>query len=107
MGTGLALSEQRIIDRRSGRVLNANLEGYKLAGVADIPDIEILLTEVHAGNNSTGAIGIGEPATIPTAAAIANATFDAIGAPVRSLPLTPDVVLAAMDAASGAKGGAA
>jgi xanthine dehydrogenase YagR molybdenum-binding subunit len=97
MGTGMALCEQRFMDRRTGRVLNANLEGYKLPGVSDIPDIKVILTEVHTGANNTGAIGIGEPATIPTAAAIANAVFDAVGEPVRSLPLTPDRVLAAIE----------
>ena len=63
----------------------------------DVPEIDILLTEVHTGANSTGAIGIGEPATIPTAAAIAGAVMDAIGAPVRSLPITPDRVLDALN----------
>ncbi len=101
MGAGMALSEQRVMDARSGRVLNANLEGYKVATVADVPDIQILLTQVHAGNNNTGAIGIGEPATIPTAAALATAVFDALGAPVRALPLTPDRVLAALGVVPG------
>jgi xanthine dehydrogenase YagR molybdenum-binding subunit len=106
MGTGMALCEQRVIDRRTGRVLNPNLEAYKLAGVSDIPEIDIILTEVHTGANNTGAIGIGEPATIPTAAAIANAVYDAVGEPVRSLPLTPDRVLDALERFE-KKGGAA
>jgi xanthine dehydrogenase YagR molybdenum-binding subunit len=94
LGTGYALTEQRVMDRDLGVMLNPNFEAYKPCGALDVPDIEILLTEVAAGNNSTGAIGIGEPATIPTAAAIANAVGDALGAHVRSLPLTPDRVLA-------------
>lgn len=99
MGLGMALCEERCIDRRSGRVLNADLEGYKLAGFGDLPDIEVLITEVHTGANNTGCVGIGEPATIPTAAAVANAVFDALGSPVRRLPLIPARVLAALDGA--------
>lgn len=97
LGTGYALTEQRIMDRDLGVMLNANLEQYKACGAIDCPEIEIILTEVAAGNNSTGAIGIGEPATIPTAAAIANAVGDALGVHVRSLPLTPDRVLDAIE----------
>lgn len=93
LGTSYALMEQRVMDRSSGLMLNPNLETYKIAGARDIPQIEVALTEVYTGANNTGAIGIGEPATIPTAAAIACAVFNATGAPVRSLPLTPDRVL--------------
>ncbi len=96
LGTSYALLEERVMDRDFGRMLNPNLESYKIAGPRDIPDIEVVLTDVYAGNNSTGAIGIGEPATIPTAAAIACAVFDALGVPVRSLPITPAKVLAAL-----------
>ena len=96
LGTSYALMEQRIMDNKRGVMLNPNLENYKIAGALDIPDIEVVFTEVHTGANNTGAIGIGEPATIPTAAAIACALFNAIGKPVRDLPLTPDRVLAAL-----------
>jgi xanthine dehydrogenase YagR molybdenum-binding subunit len=106
MGTSYALTEQRVMDRTHGVMLNADLESYKIAGVRDIPrKIDVVFTEVHTGANNTGAIGIGEPATIPTAAAIACAVYDAIGAPVRDLPLTPDRVLAALGAVP-ARGGA-
>lgn len=98
-GTSYALVEQRIMDRSHGVMLNANLEQYKIAGARDVPrQIDVVFTEVHTGANNTGAIGIGEPATIPTAAAIACAVFDALGVPVRDLPLTPDRVLAALGA---------
>jgi len=96
LGTSYALMEQRVMDSKRGVMLNANLESYKIAGALDIPEIEVVFTEVHTGANNTGAIGIGEPATIPTAAAIACALYNAIGAPVRDLPLTPDRVLAAL-----------
>jgi xanthine dehydrogenase YagR molybdenum-binding subunit len=96
LGTSYALMEQRVMDSKRGVMLNPNLESYKIAGALDVPGIEIVFTEVHTGANNTGAIGIGEPATIPTAAAIACALFNAIGKPVRDLPLTPDRVLAAL-----------
>jgi xanthine dehydrogenase YagR molybdenum-binding subunit len=95
-GVSYALMEQRVMDNDAGRMLNPNLEQYKICGARDVPEIEVVLTEVYTGANNTGAAGIGEPATIPTAAAIACAVFDAIGQPVRSLPITPDKVLAAL-----------
>jgi xanthine dehydrogenase YagR molybdenum-binding subunit len=97
LGVGYALMEQRIMDPGLGVVLNANLEQYKPCGAKDVPKISIVLTEVHSGNNSTGAYGIGEPATIPTAAAIANAVGDALGVHVRSLPITPAKILDALE----------
>jgi xanthine dehydrogenase YagR molybdenum-binding subunit len=97
-GASYALLEERVLDPVSGRMLNPNLETYKIVGARDVPNIEILLTEVHTGANNTGAVGIGEPATIPTAAAIACAVYDALGVPVRSLPLTPRRVLDALQA---------
>lgn len=96
LGTSYALLEERVMDDDTGRMLNANLESYKILGAKDLPQIDIILTEVFTGNNNTQAVGIGEPATIPTAAAIACALFDALGTPVRSLPLTPDKVLTAL-----------
>jgi xanthine dehydrogenase YagR molybdenum-binding subunit len=96
LGTSYALMEERVLDPDLGRMLNANLESYKIAGARDVPEIEVMLTEVHPGANNTGAVGIGEPATIPTAAAIACAVHDALGTAVRSLPITPAKVLAAL-----------
>jgi xanthine dehydrogenase YagR molybdenum-binding subunit len=92
MGIGYALYEQRIMDARSGVVLNPNFETYKLTGAADTPDIELILLDMP----ERGVIGVGEPATVPTAAAIANAVANALGVRVTSLPITPDKVLAAL-----------
>ncbi len=79
-------------------MLNPNLEEYKLPTVADIPPIQ------HAGvnlpdpdANPTGAKGIGEPPLVPTAPAIANAIFDAVGIRLDRLPFTPARVLAALE----------
>lgn len=92
MGMGYALYEGRVMDDLSGVVLNPNFETYKLPGIADVPDIEIVLLNMP----ERGVIGIGEPATVPTAAAIGNAVANAIGARVCSLPITPSKVLAAL-----------
>jgi len=92
MGMGYALYEERVMDDLSGVVLNPNFETYKMPGIADVPEIEIVLLNMP----ERGVIGIGEPATVPTAGAIANAVANAIGARVSSLPITPAKVLAAL-----------
>ncbi len=92
MGIGYALYEERVMDKNSGVALNPNFETYKLTGLADVPEIEIVMLDFP----ERGVIGIGEPVTIPTAAAIANAVANAIGVRVSSLPITPQRVLAAL-----------
>jgi xanthine dehydrogenase YagR molybdenum-binding subunit len=92
MGIGYALYENRVVDRATGVVLNPNLETYKVPGFGDLPPIDIVLLDMP----ERGVIGIGEPVTIPTASAIANAVANAIGVRVTSLPITPDKVLAAL-----------
>jgi xanthine dehydrogenase YagR molybdenum-binding subunit len=78
-------------------MLNPNVEEYKIAGALDCPDIESIVLPVWEGVNNTQSTGIGEPATVPTAAAIANAVSHAVGAPIKRLPITPEVVLAAVE----------
>jgi xanthine dehydrogenase YagR molybdenum-binding subunit len=92
MGMGYALYEERVMDPLSGVLLNPNFETYKLASLADVPEIDVVLLDMP----ERGVIGIGEPATIPTAAAIANAVANALGVRVTSLPITPPKVLAAL-----------
>ena len=92
MGMGYALYEERVMDDLSGVVLNPNFETYKLPGIADVPEIEVILVNMP----ERGVIGIGEPSTVPTAGAIANAVANALGVRVSSLPITPDKVLAAL-----------
>ena len=80
-----ALFEDRILDRRTGQMVNPNMEWYLLAGMSDIPPIEVRLKNMP----ERGVVGRGEPPTVPTAAAVALAVRNAIGCSVRSLPLTP------------------
>jgi len=89
MGLGFALYEERILDSQTGVVLNPTFETYKLPGAADIPEIDVILQDMP----ERGVIGIGEPVTIPTAAAIANAVSNAIGKRVTRLPITPPRIL--------------
>jgi xanthine dehydrogenase YagR molybdenum-binding subunit len=96
-GISFALFEDKLLDRNVGAMVNPNLEMYKVLGTADMPHIEPVLWS----EGQTGVRSLGEPPTVPTAGAVACAVYNAIGAPVRHLPLTPDKVLAAM------KGGAA
>jgi xanthine dehydrogenase YagR molybdenum-binding subunit len=95
---GFALSEERFLDRATGRVMNANLENYKVPTVRDVP-AKITVKFVDRPDrkaNNLGAKGLGEPPIIPTAAAIANAVANATGARVRHAPLTRARVLEAL-----------
>jgi xanthine dehydrogenase YagR molybdenum-binding subunit len=95
-GLSYALYEQRHVDVPTGHVMNANLDQYKVAGARETPEIEVMLLDQYLGKSGTDASGIGEPANVPTAAAIANAIYNAIGVRVRELPMRPPVVLAAL-----------
>lgn len=96
-GISYALYEDRILDQNTGHMVNHTLDTYKAPYAADIPEIDILLLEDYNAKSSTDAYGIGEPANIATAAAIANAVYDAIGVRIREIPLTPDKVLKALN----------
>jgi len=93
MGLGYALTEERFMDSQTGRMNNPSLLYYKVPGTMETPKIEPIIL----GNPDRGVIGIGEPPTIPTAAAIANAVYNAIGVRIRSLPITPDKILVVLN----------
>ena len=82
------------MDDQTGRSLNSNLIDYKVPGAQEIPEIRAI-----AYDTDRKVTGIGEPVTIPTAGAIANAVYNDIGVRIRSLPITPDKVLAALEEA--------
>jgi xanthine dehydrogenase YagR molybdenum-binding subunit len=92
MGVNYALFEERLMDRQTGRQVNADMEFYKLGGIEDMPQIVVHMHDMP----ERGVIGIGEPPTISTAAAIGNAVFNAIGARVAYAPYTPERVLEAL-----------
>jgi len=98
-GVGFALTEERVVDLRTGTVLNANLEEYKIPTVADVPAVvHARLDHPDPEANPTGAKGIGEPPLVPTAPAIANAVFDAVGVRLRDTPLSRRRLLEALAA---------
>jgi xanthine dehydrogenase YagR molybdenum-binding subunit len=96
-GLGYALLEERIVDNDTGKVLTTNLHTYKLPTIMDMPEIRIaIVSDNDPLISSVGAKGLGEPAIIPTAGAIANAVYNAIGVRIKSLPITPDKILNAL-----------
>jgi len=95
-GISWALFEDRRLDPRTGRMLNANLDQYKILGAKDTPFIDVVLLDQYVGLTNTDAHGIGEPANVATASAVANAVYNAIGVRIRELPMTPRTVLAAL-----------
>jgi xanthine dehydrogenase YagR molybdenum-binding subunit len=97
-GISYTLFEHRLLDPNYGLMVNANLDKYKIAGSYEVPQIEVQLTESYIGQSSTDASGIGEAAGIISAgAAIGNAFYNATGVRIRQLPMTPAVVLAALN----------
>ncbi|MBN2326591.1 MAG: xanthine dehydrogenase family protein molybdopterin-binding subunit [Candidatus Omnitrophica bacterium] len=95
-GVSYALFEDRIMDSVLGRQLNPQMEHYKILNAMEAPDIEPILIDVFDPVNCASAKGIGEPPHVPTAAAVACAVCNAIGKPIRSLPITPYKVLEAL-----------
>ena len=94
---GFALTEERVVDRSLGRVMNADLEWYKIPTVLDVPEIVVRFTDrPDRRANNLGAKGLGEPPIIPTGAAVANAVANAIGVRLRHVPMTPARVLEAL-----------
>jgi xanthine dehydrogenase YagR molybdenum-binding subunit len=93
MGLGFALFENRILDRNTAHMVNPNMEWYLLPGMSDIPEIDVTIVD----QPTRGVVGIGEPPIVSTAAAVGNAIANAIGVRVRTLPLSPDAVLTAIE----------
>ena len=98
-GLNYGLFEEKIVDPTTGRMLNPDMEWYKLAGASDIPEIIVRAYEPDE-QKARGVIGVGEPPTISTAAAIGNAVTNAIGVRVSDWPMSPRNVLNALATAS-------
>ncbi len=93
-GLSFALHEHAVVDRRSGRVMNANLGEYHIPVNADVPSIEaIIVAERDVHVNALGIKGVGEIGITGTAGAIANAVWHATGKRVRTFPITLDQVM--------------
>lgn len=97
-GVSYALYEERHLDPGTGVQLNANIDQYKIVGSREAPAIEVHIIEQLGRQSSTDARGVAEPANVATAAAVANAFYNATGRRIRTLPMTPANVLAALRA---------
>jgi xanthine dehydrogenase YagR molybdenum-binding subunit len=93
MGIGMALTEETLFDERSGRIMSASMADYHVPVHLDVPEIDVLWTDIPDPRSPMGARGIGEIGITGVAAAIANAVFNATGKRVRDLPLTLDKLL--------------
>jgi xanthine dehydrogenase YagR molybdenum-binding subunit len=99
MGIAYSLVEERIMDNKTGRFINADLQNYKLPRIGDIGELVVEFYEPEDQYNR-GVIGLGEPPVIAPGAAISNAGANALGVRVPVLPLTPQRVLDALKGAN-------
>ena len=95
-GLGYALYEARETDPRSGAVLSAGMEDYRIPGIADTPVIDVHFDEAGFDHVLGGSVGIGEVATVPTSPALANAIRNATGVRLTEIPIRPDRLIAAL-----------
>jgi len=95
MGIAYALYEEAVYDAKTGRMLNADMEFYRLAGIKDVGKLKVHMM-TGKGYDDRGVIGLGEPPVISPGAAIANAVANACGVRVPNLPLTPERVIPAL-----------
>lgn len=96
MGLCTALYEERIMDPATGRMINTDLDTYKLAGIGDIGEIVVHL-DIAPEHDKRGVIGLGEPPAIGVQGAVGNAVANALGVRVHAMPMTPERVLAALE----------
>jgi xanthine dehydrogenase molybdenum-binding subunit len=95
-GIGFALTEEYIYDKATGIPVSSNLDDYKMQMINNMPKLTTLFIESNDAVGPFGAKGIGEPALIPAASAIANAIYHATGLRLKSLPFNPKKVMEAL-----------
>jgi hypothetical protein len=93
MGLGLALMEETQFDARNGRIMNPSLAEYHMPVHMDVPEIDVIWTDIPDPHAPMGAHGVGEIGITGTAAAVANAIFNATGKRIRKLPITLDKLM--------------
>ncbi|HTW94103.1 MAG TPA: hypothetical protein VMD30_04865, partial [Tepidisphaeraceae bacterium] len=96
-GMGLALWEGRVMDTTLGVMTNDSFLDYKIPGNFEMPELVPIIDD---GDPRENVVGMAEPCCIPTPGAIANAVFNATGLRIRSLPITPDKILMALNASA-------
>jgi len=93
MGLGLALMEETQFDERNGRIMNPSLAEYHVPVHLDVPEIDVIWTDIPDPHTPMGARGVGEIGITGTGAAVANAIFNATGKRIRDLPITLDKLM--------------
>ena len=93
MGLGLALTEETQFDERNGRIMNPSLAEYHMPVHMDVPEIDVICTDIADPHAPMGAHGVGEVGITGVGAAVANAVYNATGKRVRDLPITLDKLL--------------
>lgn len=91
MGLGYGLYEE--VKKEDGKIKTPSFATYTIPTAMDVPNVYPIIVEDPVENGPFGAKGVGEPALIPTAAAIANAVYNALGIRIMELPVTPEKVL--------------
>ena len=99
MAIGFGMYEEFIYDPKTGKLLNGNLLDYKLPTILDHPRLDALFVENPEPTNPYGTKALGEPPTVPGAAAIRNAVLHATGVGINKIPITPHVLFAEFKAA--------
>jgi xanthine dehydrogenase YagR molybdenum-binding subunit len=93
MGLGLALMEETQFDERNGRIMNPSLAEYHVPVHMDVPEIDVIWSDIADPHTPMGAHGVGEIGITGVGAAVANAVYNATGRRVRDLPITLDKTL--------------
>jgi len=93
-GIGMALLEGRVMDSTLGVMVNSSFMDYKIPGCLEMP-VE-MLPLIDDDDPRQMVVGVGEPPSVPPAAAIANAIYNACGVRFRELPITPDKIILGM-----------
>ncbi|HSR13793.1 MAG TPA: molybdopterin cofactor-binding domain-containing protein, partial [Thermodesulfobacteriota bacterium] len=98
-GVGLALLEEMVVE--NGKPVNRNFRDYRIPTAMEVPEVHSLFVEAPHKDGPFGAKGVGEPALAPTAPAIGNAVYDAIGIRIKDLPITPEKIRKALQEKGG------
>jgi xanthine dehydrogenase YagR molybdenum-binding subunit len=96
MGIGFGMTERRVLDSgQTGKMCNLSWHDYKIPTALDVPAdmVSVPIETVDTECNTTGSKGLGEPVTIPTAAAIANAVYHATGVRMTDTPINPTTLV--------------
>jgi xanthine dehydrogenase YagR molybdenum-binding subunit len=93
MGLGMALMEETLFDDRNGRIMNPSLAEYHIPVHMDVPEIDVIWTDIADPHTPMGAHGVGEIGITGVGAAVANAVYNATGKRIRELPITLDKLM--------------